>query len=680
MNPKNFFAELKRRNVYKVAVAYAVIAWLLIQAASIVLPTFDAPGWTMKVLIAALAIGFPLAVVLAWAFEITPEGIVRAEDVPPNESITRRTGRKLTAIILFVALIAAGLFTFQRFKPASPAPARKEGPPASSPAPAILEKSIAVLPFENRSEDKANAYFADGIQDEILTRLAKIADLKVISRTSTLRFKDAPGDLREIAHQLGVAHILEGSVQKSADHVRITVQLINAATDSHLWAETFDRKLIDVFSVESEVAQRIATSLEAKLSGREKSQIATLGTKNPAAYDAYLHAVSLRNGQSRADADKCVEYSRQAVELDPDYADAWALLSMAASTRFAAFDNTAADRELARTAAEKAIALGPDLGSAHNALGHYYYYCLKEYGRALAEFEEARKRSPNDPISLHVIALVGRRQGKLEESLQLQQQVAALDPLNQDVWVNLGRTLRSMRRLAEAREMYDHALSIAPGDPQIIGEKAGAYLAEGNLDAAEQLLADVPIAPRTAAYENKFQSLIYRRQFDQAIAMQEEQLRNKDAPAQTLALTRAGIARLHALAGRWDVAQPLLFQARAELRKLPQEGAGLRGVEVSLLQINAWLGDRPEVEAGSEALLEDARKDPDVWSARRRDETVARAYARLRDADRAMPLLTRALSQQYTQALTPAMLRLDPIWDPIRNDPRFQKLSEERKP
>jgi TolB-like protein len=250
MDPKNFFGELKRRNVYKVAIAYAIVAWLLIQAASILFPTFEAPSWMMKIFVTLAILGFPIALLFAWAFELTPEGLKRTEDVDVSQSTTRRTGRKLDFLIIAVLLLVIGVLIYQRLH--STVPSITSGVP---------EKSIAVLPFENRSEDKANTYFADGIQDEILTRLSKIADLKVISRTSTQHYKSAPENLPEIAKELGVAHILEGSVQKSGESVRVNVQLIKAANDSHLWADTFDRKLTDIFSVESEVAKSIADQL-----------------------------------------------------------------------------------------------------------------------------------------------------------------------------------------------------------------------------------------------------------------------------------------------------------------------------------------------------------------------------------------------------------------------------------
>ena len=282
-----FFQELKRRNVYKVAVAYAVIAWLLIQLASILFPTFEAPGWVMKAFVTIVFLGFPIALVLAWAFELTPAGIRRTEDVGPAESITHRTGRKVTAFIVTAAVVAAGLLAFQFLRTNRGSVATEKTLPTARTS-AIPLKSIAVLPFASLSEDKANEYFASGIQDEILTRLAKIADLKVISRTSTQQYQSKPGNLPEIAKQLGVAHILEGSVQKVGDTVRVNVQLIKAETDAHLWADTYDRKLTDIFAVETEVAQKIAGSLAAHLTGGEQQQIAAVPTRNSQAYDAYL--------------------------------------------------------------------------------------------------------------------------------------------------------------------------------------------------------------------------------------------------------------------------------------------------------------------------------------------------------------------------------------------------------
>src|SRR5438477_3953368 len=314
VSERNFFAELKRRDVYKVAVAYAVVSWLLIQVATQVFPFFEIPNWAVEMVVVALVIGFPIALVLSWAFELTPEGIKRENEV--DRKVARKTGRKLTAVVVVVAAAATGLMLFRLLHSQQAIERGKQAPPA----PEIDRKSIAVLPFENLSDDRSNAYFTDGIQDEILTRLAKIADLKVISRTSTQHYKSTPENLREIAQQLGVAHILEGSVQKSGDAVRVNVQLIKAATDSHLWADTFDRKLTDIFLVESEVAKAIADQLRVHLTGREEQVIAAKPTDNPEAYDAYLRGLAFTlKGANTATNLGAQKYLKEAVRLDPKF-------------------------------------------------------------------------------------------------------------------------------------------------------------------------------------------------------------------------------------------------------------------------------------------------------------------------------------------------------------------------
>src|SRR5437763_16053458 len=352
MDLKNFFGELRRRNVYKVAVAYAVVAWLLVQVATQVFPFFEVPNWAIRLVVLLLVIGFVVALVFSWAFELTAEGLKRAEDVDVTKSVTKSTGRKLDFVIIAILLLIIGIFAYQRFA------GQKVRSAAGS---QVLEKSIAVLPSENRSEDKANAYFADGIQDEILTRLSKIADLKVISRTSTQHYKSAPEHLPEIASQLGVAHILEGRVQKRADAVRVNVQLIKAANDSHLWPDTFDRKLTDIFSVETDVAKAIADQLRAKLTGQEEQVIAAKPTDNVEAYDAYLRglAYTLKTADTTTNAIGAQKYLREAVRLDPKFALGWALLSYvdAASYRNQALQPTVALREEARQAAETALTL-----------------------------------------------------------------------------------------------------------------------------------------------------------------------------------------------------------------------------------------------------------------------------------------------------------------------------------
>jgi TolB-like protein len=325
MNQPGLFAELRRRNIYKVAVAYGIVGWLLIQIATSTFPALDIPQWAVKLVIALVLLGLPIALILAWAFDLTPEGIKRTEEVAPGKSIRHKTGRKLIGIIFALLVIAAGFFAFRSLRQKSSGATREPAPAAvAAPAsPAIPEKSIAVLPFASLSEDKANAYFAEGIQDEILTRLSKIADLKVISRTSTLKFRSARDNLSEIGKQLGVANIVEGSVQRSGDQVRVNVQLIKAATDSHLWADIYDRKLTDIFAVESEIAKSIADKLQAKLTGVEMTALAKTPTPNQEAYDLYLKGRYFWDRRTGANLRKAIEYFSAAISKDPSYAAAY---------------------------------------------------------------------------------------------------------------------------------------------------------------------------------------------------------------------------------------------------------------------------------------------------------------------------------------------------------------------
>ncbi len=665
MKLRNFFAELQRRNVYKVAIAYGVVAWLLLQAASILFPTFEAPPWTMKVFVAVTVLGFPIALILAWAFELTPEGIKRTNEIEPGQ---RLRNRAWIYIVLIAGAISIGLFFLGRFT-AGP---RQRGSDIAPP------KSIAVLPFESLSEDKANAYFADGIQEEILARLSKIADLKVISRTSTQRYKSAPANLREIAQQLGVSSILEGTVQKSADQVRISVQLVNALNDSHIWAETYDRKLIDIFQVESDVAQKIANSLEAKLTGREKKEISRIGTTNPEAYDAFLRALAVLHAQGPENEKKLVEFAGRAVAFDPNYAEAWAMLGIAEAQKYFDFEHTDAQLVRARTAAETALRLAPEMADAHGAMGMFYYYCLQDYDRALTELNIARERAPNDANIWLSIGLVQRRQGKLEESIEVQKQASKLDPLNEDIWVNLGRSYRGARRFDEARTMFDHALTITPGDLEVTAQKAETYLAEGDLDAAGRLLEGVEIPPNNIRSALRFYSeqlgvLVWRRQFDQALAKVSADIaRAKNLPPIIVAMSDNFTGYLHAVKGDLATARPLFLQAQRELRSLRKQGdAGLLLAD-TLLEVDARLGERQEVEREADALLKTTAKD--AWRFPKSQEVIARGYAILGDADQAVPLLERLLKVPYDFSITPALLRLDPIFDPLRNDARFQNL------
>ncbi len=461
MDPAAFFTELKRRKVYRVAVAYAIVAWLLIQAASILFPTFEAPPWVMKVFVTAVILGFPVALILAWAFEVTPEGIRRAEEVAPRESKTPRAGRKWTAIIVAAAVLAAALLAFQFTRTRSSAIAEL---PKQTAQTAGMDKSVAVLPFENLSSDKENAFFAQGIQDEIITTLSRISGLRVISRTSTAHYKSAPENLPEIGRQMGVTNVLEGSVQKAGDRVHINVQLIRADDDAHLWAQSYDRQLTDIFGVEAEVAKSIADSLQATLSPQEKARVETKPTTNADAYVLYLRA---REYQTRPDNllqdfKAAIDLYEQAIKLDPNFALAHARLSAAMSNVYHFYEPTEPWKQKAQMKALDSLRLQPNLGEGHLALGLYHYYMEGDYDAALRELAMASEALPNDgDVGLYTAAVL-RRRGDLTQALAAYQHAEQIDPRNPVMLYDSSQTYFGLRDWRTAAERMDRLLALFP--------------------------------------------------------------------------------------------------------------------------------------------------------------------------------------------------------------------------
>jgi len=459
----NFFAELKRRNVYKVAVAYAVVAWLLIQAASIFFPAFDAPPWVMKIFIIVIIFGFPMALIFSWAFEITPEGIKLESEIAPNKSIARRTGRKIVAMTMALAVVAAGLFVYQLVRSKNTVMPRQDASAARTEPATVSNKSVAVLPFDNLSRDPDNAYFCEGVQDEILTRLAKVADLKVISRTSTQHFKSTPDNLPAIAKQLGVAHILEGSVQKASDQVRVNVQLINAMTDAHLWADTYDRKLTDIFAVESEIAKTIAETLQAKITGSEKNSIAKAPTANPEAYELYLKGRFFWNKRTGGDLRKSIEYLKQAIAKDPNYALAYAALADSYGLlRFYGGASPAESIVPATAAAKKALELDDSLAEPHASLGLIATEEL-EVHRGVSELERAVQLNPNYATAHHWLSLAFTALGQSDRSIKELKRAVELDPLSMVINADLSIGYIYARRYDEAEAQARKTLEIDPG-------------------------------------------------------------------------------------------------------------------------------------------------------------------------------------------------------------------------
>jgi TolB-like protein/Tfp pilus assembly protein PilF len=556
----------------------------------------------------------------------------------------------------------------------------------------VPEKSIAVLPFENRSEDKANAYFADGIQDEILTRLSKIADLKVISRTSTQHYNSAPENLPEIARQLGVAHILAGSVQKSGDAVRVNVQLIKAADDSHLWADTFDRKLTDIFSVESEVAKAVADQLRAKLTGQEEQVITAKPTDNAEAYDAYLRglAYTLKTLPTTANILGAQKYLREAVRLDPKFALSWALLSYVDARGYIAqsVQPTVALREEVRQAAETALTLQPNLGEAVLAKGAYHYWILKDYDTAIRYFEQARQLFPNSSRIPEMLAYIARRRGQWDRSKAYFNEAERLDPRNVNLLTQEATTDIALRRFPEALRKLDQVLNITPDDVDTLVTMATIAQAEGDLPRAAALLAPLhPGADDSGAVETQVYQAILERRPAQVISRLKEILAKPDpALGYINGELRFYLGWAQDVAGDHAAAQESWQQARRELEPFLKEQPDNYTLIGDLALTNMGLGEKTAALALAEQAIAMIPIEKDAIVGPIPIEILARVAAHMGEPDRAIVALQKLLSIPYAGALgvgiplTRALLRLDPMFDPLRNDPRFQKLCEEKQP
>src|SRR3954452_19034731 len=413
MNARKFFTELKRRKVYRVAAAYAVLAWLLIQIATQVFPFFEIPTWAVRLIVVALVLGFPVALLLSWAFDLTPGGVVRTEDIE--------------ATIV-------------------PAPVVRPEPP---------EKSIAVLPFENFSDDQQNTYFADGIQDDILSSLAKLADLKVISRTSVRQYRTGTRNLREIGEALGVAYVMEGTVRRESNRVRINVQLIDARTDLHVWNDTFDREITDLFALQTELARRIAFALRANLSPQEKERLQTHPTSDLNAYDLFLRARDLfrwsGSGDPRENGERALRLLDDAIARDPHFALAHCLASrFHGELYWYGYDRSRSRLTQAKIAADTALRLQPDSSDVRLALAYYYYYGYRDYELARTELAIAQQAAPNDSEVWDAAAAIDRRQGRWEDALANFEKARELDPRNTSVLWNVAETYACLGRNEEA--------------------------------------------------------------------------------------------------------------------------------------------------------------------------------------------------------------------------------------
>jgi Predicted integral membrane protein len=579
--------------------------------------------------------------------------------------ITARAG-----ILVSILAFAFGLYWFRH-------------PTASS----TPEKSIAVLPFENLSRDPDNSYFADGIQDEILTRLAKIADLKVISRTSTQRYQSKPANLAVVARQLGVANILEGSVQKVADQVRVNVQLVNAQTDSHMWAETYDRKLSDILGVESEIARGIAESLQAKLTGHEEQVLAARPTNNPDAYDAYLRGLvfQARTGQSIHLALKTIGYFEQAVQLDPNFAAAWARLSRAhAYLYFQRVDTARPDA--ARHALEHAQRLQPNSSETLLALGYYQYWVLRDYGVAKATFHQVNKLSPGSSEVAWALSAVNRRLGNWSESLAAVEEGLARDPRNGELLTTSAWTYAMVRQFPTALERYERAVDIIANDPDLISLQAGIWQAQGNLEQAAKFLSGVAEqTPFDNAFFVKVTQLRLERNYTEAIRLLQARVAHFQFTSELYkGASQVYLAIAYRLSGDAADAKRAAEEARYTLEPLCKSQPDNSNFAEWLALAYALLGDKDSALKEAERAISLLPSAKDGVDGPGTEENLALVQTIFGENSSAITTLRRLVqtpfqSQLYgPMPLTRAFLRLDPLWDSLRNDPAFQELCEDQ--
>lgn len=666
-----FFEELKRRKVYRVAIAYVVASWALAQGLAQVLPVFDIPNSVIRLAIALMLTGFPVALALAWVYDITPQG-VRATPAPSMPRSHRRRNLLILIAVGVVISASAGFFLLPR------AVWHK------------IDKSVAVLPFQNLSSDPDNAYFADGIQEEVLTRLAKIADLKVISRTSTQGYQSEPGNLAEIAKQLGVANILEGSVQKAGDQVRVNVHLVNVQTGSQLWAETYDRKLSDIFSVETEIAKGIAESLQAKLTGREEQALAANPTNNPEAYDAYLRGLvfEARSNYSSDALFKAIDFYDLAVRIDPNFALAWARLSGVHALLYSnRRDTTAARRDSAKEALENAQKLQPNTPETLLFTGYYQYWVLHDNGLAKATFGRVSKMLPGNSEVLYALGAIARSEGHWDESVTYWQRGLALNPRNTALLTEVAFTYAALRQFSKAEKLYDRALDILPDELSLMALKASIYQAEGNLQEATKSLLQVNVQTNSdVAVRIKLTQMRLERSPEGIRLVQGREARLHFGSGIEKGSKQVGLALAHRVAGDIAHAKAYAEEARNTLESLKKDQPDNAFVAAALAVAYAMLDEKDAALKEAQRAITLLPSNKDRLSGPAFEENLALVEVIIGENSRAIATLTRLLQTPYggwlysPTPITPALLRLDPIWDPLRTDPVFQKLCEEKQP
>jgi serine/threonine-protein kinase len=679
--------ELKRRNVFRAVALYAAAAWLLVQVATQVLPFFHAPEWVVRWIIVAAVAGLPLFVAFAWFYEFTPEGLKRQSEVEPTESIVHLTARKLDRwIILLLVLIAllmlAQMLVLRRPGNAEAGQTATDSPAANAaPAPA---KSIAVLPFENLSKDENNAYFATGMQDEILTRLAGIRDLKVISRTSTAQYASQPPNLKIVAEQLGVANVLEGSVQKAGEKVHINLQLIDARNDSHLWAQSYNRELKDIFAVEGEVAQSVADALKAQLMPAEAERATAVPTHNEAAYQLYLQANAHFNRALDQDVlvprelPQAIPLYQHALDADPQFALAAAALGRAhMHVYFYAPDRTEARLASAKTAIERALALQPDLGEAHYALALYHYWGHRDYARAVDELHLARQSIANSADVPRMLAAISRRQGRAADMITGFQEATLLDPRSSSALDQLGLGYGAVRHYAEADRAFAQAEEVTrdPADERVT---RGQNTVFWKGDVAPMRSALAALEPGSDAYAGNATGYFYlywwSRDFANALRIAQNNSDEDWSDTANIALPRL----LFVAWAQQAVNDPKAAETYAAVRKTATAVVAQKDERadphLTLAFAAAGLGEKDEAIREGRRTAELLPPSRDALSGAAVQVYLAQIYVRVGNYDDAFDALRGTLPLFSGNAVSASLLKLDPNWDPIRSDPRFAQL------
>jgi TolB-like protein/Tfp pilus assembly protein PilF len=673
VNSGNFFSELKRRNVYKVAVAYLVAGWALAQGLAQVLPVFSVPNWVIQLLVVLIVMGLPVALGLAWAFELTPEGLKRTETADAMPEATRKKKYVWIYVVVIGAFVSIGLFFLGRYSAAPPQHAAVD----------TLVKSIAVLPFENLSDDKQNTYFAEGVQDQILTNLARVADLRVISHTTVRQYKSGePRNLREIGRQLGVTHILEGSVQRAGDRLRIAAQLIDARTDSQVWAKTYDRTAVDLFAIQSDLAESIVAQLQAKLSPQQKADIEARPTQDLVAFELYLRAKQIVDSYLIADDVRAALLSAlqsldQAIKRDPDFVSAYCYIARANDLLYFFDLDPAPDRILlAEAAVKEALRLRPDSAEAHFAMADFLFRCRRDYDGALKELAIARPGLPNDTAFFILSGYVNRRRNNWAQAERDFSTAVALDPRNPNAYNLLADTCNLQRRHLLAAQVYDRVLAAGERTPIVFFRRDSAlFNGTGNSTELRQVLStnpdmdigggQTPIRVFLALIDGNFAEA------ERVLAAsRREEFQDIDYSFYyPKAWFEAMIARAKGDSARataaFSAARTILEQ---RLVVKPEDARTL----AVLAQVDAGLGRKELAIQEAQHAVDLMPVSKDVYDGALVLEGLAQVYTWTNEPDRAIELLQKLVAMP--SYVNYARLKLYPMWNPLRGDPRFQKI------